>query len=67
MENDKLLRVGIIGAVIAAICCFTPVLVLLLGGVGLSALLGGLDYVLIPTLIIFVGITGLALWKKAKA
>lgn len=51
MVNDRrLLRTGIVGSVVAAICCFTPALVLLLGAVGLSAWLGWLDYVLFPAL-----------------
>jgi len=66
--NDKtLLRVGIIGSVITALCCFTPVLVVLLGAVGLSAWIGWLDYVLFPVLLILVGITAYALFKREKA
>ncbi len=66
--NDKtLLRVGVIGGVITALCCFTPVLVVLLGAVGLSAWLGWLDYVLLPALLIFVGIIAYALFKREKA
>jgi mercuric ion transport protein len=64
MTDSKLLRVGIIGSVIAALCCFTPVLVVLLGAIGLSALVGVLDYVLLPVLTIFVAITVYALWKR---
>ena len=64
MTNNALLRVGIVGAVIAALCCFTPVLVVLLGLVGLSAVVGALDYVLLPVLVIFIAITGYALWKR---
>lgn len=42
--NDKtLLRRGLIGSVIAAICCFTPLLVVVFAGFGLSALVGWLD------------------------
>ena len=44
--KDRLLQIGIIGAIIAALCCFTPVLVILLGTVGLSSLTGYLDVVL---------------------
>lgn len=50
MNNRALLKTGIIGTVIAALCCFTPVLAILLGVVGLSAWLGWLDYVLMPAL-----------------
>lgn len=38
MTDGKLLSVGIIGTVIAALCCFTPILVILFGAIGLSAL-----------------------------
>ena len=56
-----MLKTGIAGSVIAAVCCATPVLVILLGVLGLSAWAGWLDYVLIPALVIFVGITIYAL------
>jgi mercuric ion transport protein len=62
-----MLKTGIIGTVIAAICCFTPVLVILLSAVGLSAIIGWLDYVLLPALVIFLAMTGYALWKKSQA
>ena len=64
--KDKLLLTGVIGIVIAALCCFTPVLVVLLGVVGLSALTGALDYVLIPALVFFVLLTIYALVRKAR-
>ena len=67
MNDRRLLRTGIIGTVVLAICCFTPVLVVLLGAVGLSALVGGLDYVLLPALAIFIAITVYALWKRKAA
>jgi mercuric ion transport protein len=50
MNNESLVKTGIIGVVVAAVCCATPVLVILLGAVGLSALTGYLDYVLLPAL-----------------
>lgn len=43
---NRLLKIGLGGSVAAAVCCFTPLLVVLLGLVGLSALVGYLDYVL---------------------
>lgn len=65
--NDRLLvRLGIFGTVILALCCFTPVLIVLLGIVGLSALTGYLDYVLLPALVFFIGLAGYALWKKQQ-
>ncbi len=64
MTDSRLLQVGIIGSVVAALCCFTPVLVVLLGAIGLSAPVGVLDYVLLPVLAMFVAITVYALWKR---
>ena len=67
MTDKGLLCTGAAGSVIAAICCFTPALVLLLGAVGLSAWLAWLDYVLLPALILFLGITVYALARRRKA
>ena len=65
--NDKtLLGVGIGGTVIAALCCFTPLLVVLLGAVGLSAALGWLDYVLLPSLAFFIGLTIYAVYRRKR-
>ncbi len=63
---DKLLGTGITGSVIAAICCFTPALVVLVTAVGLSAIVGYLDYVLFPALAFFLGLTGYALYRRSK-
>ena len=63
-QERRLLRFGIIGTLIAALCCFTPILVVLLGAVGLAALTGYLDYVLFPALAFFIGLTIYALYKR---
>ena len=65
--SNKLLTTGLIGTIIAALCCFTPILVILLGAIGLSAVVGYLDYVLLPALAIFIAITLYALWKRRTA
>ena len=64
MSNRALLTTGIVGTIIAALCCFTPILVIFLGAVGLSALTGYLDYVLMPALALFILITVYALWRR---
>lgn len=66
MSDNKLLGIGLVGTVIAALCCFTPFLVVLLGAVGLSAVLGWLDYVLLPALGIFLFLTLYALWRRNR-
>ena len=66
MKGNTLLTTGIVGTVLAALCCFTPVLVVLLTGVGLSAAIGYLDIVLLPVLGIFIAITFYALWRRHR-
>ncbi len=63
MDERKLLGTGVVGTLIAAVCCATPVLAVALGALGLSAWLGWADYVLIPTLVVFLGLTGYALYR----
>ncbi|MEE2763592.1 MAG: mercury resistance system transport protein MerF [Pseudomonadota bacterium] len=53
-KGNRLIKIGAIGSAIAALCCFTPVLVWLFAVLGLSALVGYLDYVLLPTLAVFL-------------
>ena len=66
MSNRKLLGIGIVGTVVAALCCFTPILVVLLAAIGLSAALGWLDYVLFPALAFFIALTIYALYRRQK-
>ena len=66
MNDKKLLNTGIVGTVIAALCCFTPILVVLLGALGLSAALGWLDFVLLPGLAFFIGLTFYAVYRRQK-
>ena len=66
MDNTKLLVAGIAGSVVTALCCFTPLLVILLGAVGLSAWLGWLDTVLLPLLALFLAMTAIALFRLRR-
>ena len=65
-SDRRLLATGIIGTVIAALCCFTPILAVLFGLVGLSAVLGLIDIVLLPALAFFIGLTIYALWRRQR-
>jgi mercuric ion transport protein len=55
---------GLIGSVITMVCCFTPALVVLLGAFGFAAVIGYLDYVLLPALAIFLGLIVYGWWIK---
>jgi len=66
MKKSTLLKTGITGTAIAALCCFTPVLVILFGAIGLATWAGHLDAILMPALIFFVGLTIYAYVRKEK-
>ncbi len=65
MTTKKLLRTGYTGTVFAAICCFTPALVVLVGFAGLSAIVGWLDYGLFPMLFASMGLIAYALYVRS--
>ena len=66
MKKNTLLKTGMVGAVLASLCCFTPLLVMLLGAIGLSAWVPHLDMVLMPALLFFVVLMVYAWIKKDK-
>ncbi len=66
--KNKLLALGVSGAVLAALCCFTSLLPIVLTALGLSGLIGVLykDAILLPILAGFLIFTGYALWRQKK-
>jgi copper chaperone CopZ len=64
MRDRTLTTTGAIGAVLAAICCMTPLLVIVLGALGLTAWLAKADYVLIPALILCLTLVALGLYRR---
>ncbi len=64
MNTRALFRTGVIGAVVAALCCATPILGIALGAIGLSALAAKADYVLIPVLVASLGLIGIGLYRR---
>lgn len=69
MSNRFLLKTGLVGAVIAALCCFTPLLPIVLTALGLTGLLGVLytDLVLLPALVFFIVLSGYAFWRIRRS
>ena len=63
--ETRLVRLGLYGSIVAALCCFTPLLVVVLAGLGLSAVTGWLDYALFPMLFASLGVLAQALWLRA--
>lgn len=64
--KNKLLALGVGGTIFAILCCFTPLLPIVLTALGLTGLLGVLynDAVLLPILAGFLILTGYALWRQ---
>lgn len=67
MNDQTLFRTGIAVSILVALCCATPILVILLAALGLSALGGWFGYVLIPTLVILLSITVYALLRRNRS
>jgi len=65
-SNDKMLKTGLVGSLIAAICCFTPILVIAFVGAGLGGLVGGLDYFLFPMLFASLGLVAQSLYLNSN-
>ena len=66
MKPEKTLIASLSGTIFVTLCCFTPILVTLLGIVGLSAIIGYLDYVLIPALGAMLGLTIISYWRYRR-
>jgi mercuric ion transport protein len=67
MTDRSLIATGAIGAALAAICCATPILVVVLGGIGLSAWLAKADYIVMPVLLLGIALVGLGLYRRHVA
>jgi mercuric ion transport protein len=64
--KNKFIKVGLVGGGLTALCCFTPVLVWLLAALGLSAVVGYLDFVLLPMLGVFILLLLIGITKHAN-
>lgn len=53
-----------IGGIVAAICCATPIPALALVAIGLSAWAAKADYVLIPVILLCLGLVAVALYRR---
>ena len=67
MNGRSLIATGGVAAVLAAICCATPLLAIFLGGIGLTAWITRADFVLLPVLLVGVALVGLGLYRRHAA
>ena len=63
MKNRQI-KIGLIGTFLTALCCFTPILVIALTGIGAAAIIGYLDMVLFPLLAAFLILTGYGVYRR---
>ena len=63
MLKDRWFRLGLITGIVAAVCCFTPLAVGLLGVLGLGAFAVWLDVILLPVL---AGSIALCVWAVLR-
>ncbi len=62
-----MLQAGLIGSALTDVCWFTPVLVILLGTLGLGAPTAWLDFALLPTMATFLMLAAYALYRRRAA
>ena len=64
--SKKGFYVAVAETILIALCCFTPILVITIGVVGLSAFTPYLDYVLLPALVLLIVLTIISYgrWRK---
>ncbi|HLX54426.1 MAG TPA: mercury resistance system transport protein MerF [Aquella sp.] len=65
ITSKKGFYAAIAGIVLVGLCCFTPILVVTLGAIGLSAFTPYLGYILIAVLVILL-VLGWLSYKKYK-
>ena len=65
-QNTKLVGTGVAGALLSMLCCFTPVLVIMLSALGLTAFVAKLDYVLVPVFIASIALVIFALVRRRR-
>jgi mercuric ion transport protein len=66
MQDRALLKFGLTGTIVTAICCFTPTLAWLLALSGLASWLAWLDYVLLPLFAGFLAVTAYAVVRARR-
>jgi len=66
--SKKGIYASVTGTILVAACCFTPVLVVVLGAIGLSTIIPYLDFVLLPALAVMIVLTVISYrrWNRAN-
>ena len=64
MNDRSQIATGIIGAILVAVCCAGPLLLVALGSASLTAWLANAYYVLVPAVLVLLGLIALLLYRR---
>jgi mercuric ion transport protein len=64
MRDGTLIATGGFDAGLAALCCMTPLLGIVLGAIGLTGWLAKADYMLIPAVVLFLALLVFGLCRR---
>jgi mercuric ion transport protein len=67
LNHRALTKAGLVGGIVAALCCTTPFLAIALGALGLSVWAAKADYVLIPLFLASLGLLGIRLYRRKRS
>lgn len=66
-KSGKGFVAAVIGTILVALCCFTPLLLVALGAIGFGFLTPYLDFVLLPALVVMIVVTILSYRKWQRS
>jgi len=64
MNDRSQIATGVIGAILVALCCATPLLLVALGSASLTAWLANAYYVVVPAVLILLGLVAFLLYRR---
>jgi mercuric ion transport protein len=64
MRDRALITTGVVGGLIATVCCATPLLAIAFGAIDFTAWLAKANYIVMPALIICLAPVGFGLYRS---
>lgn len=66
MSDRRLIGAGIAGVVLAAVCCATPIAVVVLGALGLAGLAGWVDPAVVVVALVGAGLIAYGVYRRGS-
>jgi mercuric ion transport protein len=67
MNDRHHIATGVVGAILAVVCCAGPVLLVALGSASLTAWFANAYYILVPAVLILLALIALLLYRRRTA